>query len=188
MNTFKQFRILLTIALALFAFSSLNAQLTPNTFGIYGQFGTSFEEAGIVYTLSENIELDLGVGFKNVSYTVDEGDAPESESQMSFYLWGGYFLTKGDVSPYLGLGIDYTAFPEPDVKTIEYAASDIELEFCFGIQTHVTKNLAFNIEIGAAYDMFTRKREGEDGKEYKYGENTFNLFTGAIGATFYLGD
>ena len=185
MKNFKlvfAFAICLTIILAS---SESFSQLTPNTFGFCAKYGYESNYANLIYTLSENIEIDAVVGFKNVSYTVDEGEAPESETSLSFGAWGGYFLTKGDVSPYIGVGVYYSGLPKSTVGDFETTSYNIEAEVDFGMQVFFNKHFAVFGEIKASYNILS-----EDTKYTSETLNkttgTFRIFTAAIGACFYL--
>lgn len=170
----------------LFLFSAnANAQLEQGDFGIHARFDSDINCANILYVISPHIYVDAGVGLESVSYSVDEGEAPDSKTTMMFQVWGGYFFTKTDVSPFLGVGVSYQGFPDETTSTSDITKNKIAVEMNFGVNAFVTKKFAVYADIGVSYNMLTTNTK-TNGVEYKVKENTFKMFTSAIGATFYF--
>lgn len=188
---FKTYINLFSISLfvvILFATTKMNAGEVPaGTFGINADFGTDSEEAGILYAISHSFEVGFGLTFKNVSYTVDApAKAPDSQTTLGFSVYGDYFLSRGDINPYVGINLSYLGYPEVKVSDLDKTnTNDIGFELVFGAQSFITKSFAVYAEMGVSYLMnnVTRTLNSQDSKS---GTNTFKLFTTAIGATFYF--
>lgn len=124
---------IVSVLTILFLFTSHSyAQVPANTFGISANFGSSLNQAGFLYTISECIEVGAGLTFLNKSYTVDKGTAQDGQSTIGFSIYGAYYLAKGIVNPYMSLGLDYTGYPKTTSGSSETTSNDIGFHFAFG--------------------------------------------------------
>lgn len=167
--------------------ASAQAQVPANTVGIDCSFASDWDGAGIFYTLSNNVQVGLNLIMTNTSYTVPDG-APSRDSETAFGVdvYCAYYLSQGDaVSPYLIFEVDYLAHPKQTSGSLETTRNDIGIEFGFGGQAFVVKGLALWGQIGIEYNMqSTTTKVGSS--ESTSGTNVLNLFTTAVGASFYF--
>ncbi|MFA6571070.1 MAG: outer membrane beta-barrel protein [Bacteroidota bacterium] len=157
------------------------------TFGLNAEFGFDANELGLLYVLSPSIEIGVGLEFQQTSLSGDGlTDAQkESKSTIGFNCYGLYFLSKGDVSPYLTLGFGYTIPPKETQGTIETTHSVLDLSFAFGGQVFITRNFAVYVEAGVNYNTASSTAKAGN-TESKYSENLLRLFTSAVGASLYF--
>jgi outer membrane protein W len=117
-------------------------------------FATSF-----AYVMSQNMQLEAGIGFVSASFSVPSGfNAPESQSLFSLFLGGKYFLSsKNDVMPYLGVGVSYTALPTIKSGTNETSATLLTVLGYFGAQgfLNTQKTVSLFIQFGIGYNQGT---------------------------------
>ena len=63
------------------------------------------------------LQLEAGLGYVTLGYTVPSGPAPSSQSAISIMVGGKYFLRQSDVNPYLGVGFSFTQLPKTTAGT-----------------------------------------------------------------------
>ncbi len=173
------------LAVVFFVATQSYAQLPVNTLGISASFASPSNMAGIIYTLSNNMELGVGILFNSESYSVESGEAPDAKTTIGIGLHGSYYLSHGDVSPYLQLGLGYTGFPKTTSGTSETTSNQVDISFAFGGHAFIVKSFAVWGQIGLGYSMHsTTQKQGT--LESTHGTNMLNLFTSAVGASFYF--
>lgn len=176
--SFKKFlAISLFGVLFLFA-SNANAQLTAGSFGINASFGSDWDEAGLCYTLSDKTEVGISLSYDTKSYSYDTGTAPDAETTIGFGAYFAYYLSKGDVSPFVALSAGMMNYPE---DASGHSPSHLEFELTFGAQTFITKGVAIFGELGVGYATHMHKQS-----TIEVTTNHIYLFTSAVGATFYF--
>lgn len=169
-------------AILLFGFSEAKAQLIPGTFGLNTEFGSGASELSMLYTLSNNFELGLGVGFESVS---QEGS--DAQSTIGVNAYGAYFLSKGDVNPYLTVAAGVMMPPKETSAQGETTFNNMDFSFAFGGQVFVTKNFAVYVEAGVDYTIESAKfKPTGGGSESTSSTNFLSLFTSAVGASLYF--
>ena len=172
---------ILVLASALFAFggSAAFAQLDPNCVGVGAQFSGASSMAQFVYTATTNISIQLGVGYTSTSTSIDPKPAvePESESALEFSIGGKYFLTDKDVDPFIGIAFRYSKPHEDHTVT--------GINFLVGGQANLVKKVAIFGQVGIGYTMDSMESTVST-QTVTTKTNTLSLFTGAIGAVFYL--
>lgn len=157
------------------------AHLPANTLGISASFASPSNMAGILYTLSNNLEVGVGVLFNSESYSQETGTAADSRTTIGLGLHGSYYLSQGDVSPYFQLGLNYTGYPKEGSEPDEKTSNAIDINFAFGGHAFVVKSFAVWAQIGLGYSMYS-----ETQNESTHGRNNLYLFTSAVGASFYF--
>ncbi|TAL70110.1 MAG: hypothetical protein EPN82_05725 [Bacteroidetes bacterium] len=184
----KRCSILITALIAvimLFCYNESKAQLTPGVFGLNTEFGTGASELSMLYTLSNNFEVGLGVGYS--SEGGKDGDKTrDSKSTIGINAYGAYFLSKGDVNPYLTLYVGYMIPPKEKSGENETTYNTIDVSFAFGGQVFVTKNFAVYIEAGLDYNIASSTEKIPNVPDYTKSTNIMSLFTSAVGASLYF--
>jgi hypothetical protein len=142
---------------------------------------------GLLYVLTPSIEIGVGLEFQQTSLSGDGLTDVEKEarSTVGFNCYGLYFLSHGDVSPYLTLGLGYTIPPKETQGIKETTFNVIDVSFAFGGQAFITKTFAVYIEAGINYNT-SSITEKEGTSEVKQSENLLRLFTSAVGASLYF--
>ncbi|MDT3739103.1 MAG: hypothetical protein RO257_06320 [Candidatus Kapabacteria bacterium] len=169
------------LAVVFFVATQSYAQLPVNTLGISASFASPSNMAGIIYTISNNMEFGVGILFNNESYSVETGTAAESRTTIGIGLHGSYYLSHGDVSPYLQLGLNYTGYPKEGSGPSEKTSNAIDINFAFGGHAFVVKSFAVWGQIGLGYSMYSETQNSNT-----QGRNNLYLFTSAVGASFYF--
>lgn len=176
----KRFTTLALAAMFIFAISESKAQVPAGSFGLNAEFGSSAEELSLLYVLSHNLEIGLGIGYKSTTPTGDdvEGDAV---TEMGFNIYGAYFLSRGDVNPYITLYLGYFMPPTEGSGSSEITYSNIDIAAAFGGQVFIAKNFAVYVEAGISFMM-----ENRTANDKTTGQSIMNLFTSAVGASLYF--
>ncbi len=175
------------IAVFLLACLSVKAQVPAKTFGINAGFGSEWQEAGFLYTFSDNFEAGIGVSLVSKSYSVDEGDAPDSKTTVGFNVYGAYYLYKGDVvNPYLQFSAGYMQYPDEDHANYELSSNQIDFGISFGAQAFIVGGLAVWADVGISAAIESETMKPETGEEMTNGMTTISLVTTAVGASFYF--
>jgi hypothetical protein len=181
----KRFTTLALAAMFIFAISESKAQVPAGSFGLNAEFGSSAEELSLLYVLSHNIEIGLGIGYKSTSMSGDGFDNAEAVTEMGFNIYGAYYLSRGDVNPYVTLYLGYFMPPDETEAGTEYTYSELNISAAFGGQVFISKNFAVYVEAGLSYN--TMSTTGKSGStELSYSLNVMNLFTSAVGASIYF--
>jgi hypothetical protein len=174
------------VAFVLFS-SSTYAQLPEKSFSISASFGSSWDDVGLSYTFAENFEAGLGVVFKNVSYSVSEGDAPDSETRTGGYAWGTYYLTKGKLAdPYIGVEVYYIADPTEENSAGELSFTDMGVGISFGAQAFITDGVALWGDMGVTYSSYKTTMTPNSGSESSHTTSIIEFMTASVGASFYF--
>jgi hypothetical protein len=175
------------IAVVFFATTKMYAEAPAGTFGINAEFGSGSNEAGLSYVVSRNIEIGFGLTFMNESYSVDApATAADAQTTLGFSLFADYYLSKGDINPYIGINLNYLGYPEvKQSETNKTNTNDMGFELVFGAQSFITKSFAVYAEMGVGYSMHNITQTSGS-KDFKSSTNMLKLFTSAIGATFYF--
>lgn len=171
--------ILLAAAVFVLSGSAAFAQLDPNCLGIGAEFSGRATMAKFVYTATTNISLQFGIGYTSTSQTIDPEPAvkPESESSLGFLIGGKYFLADKDVDPFIGLAFRYSKPHEHHTIT--------GISLLVGGQASLVKKVSIFGQVGLDYDMDAVETTVGT-QTTKTTTNTLGLFTGAVGAIFYL--
>jgi hypothetical protein len=179
--------VVVLIAMLTLSSNSSNAQLPEGAFVVSASFSQEWDDAGLSYTFSKDFEAGLGIVFKNVSYSLSEGDSPDSETRTGFYAWGTYYLTKGKyANPYLAANIYYIADPSETNSNGEVNYSDMGAGISFGAQSFITDGLALWADIGVMYSSYKTTYKTNSGSESSHTKNIFQLLTSSVGASFYF--
>jgi len=185
MKNFGRFFVLV-LTITLLSFFVLNAQVPANSFGIVANFNSNRAYASCLYTFSPKIEVGLGLGASNSTYTVPEGQTkPNPKLSLAVHSYVVYYLLKADINPYIGITVDYSATQKDVIDKIETSRNTIGTSLIFGGEAFITKSVAIFTEIGLDYTIenLTQKVDGAD---KKYSTSTLSLMTGSIGAAFYF--
>jgi hypothetical protein len=148
-------------------------------------FSTSF-----AYVLSQNLQLEAGIGFVTASCQVPSGQtAPDNQRLFSFSLGGKYFLSdKNDVMPHLGVGFSSTSLPT--VKSggnNETSGSVLTAIVFFGAQGFLNKErtVSLFIQFGLGYNKGTvTTKTGSN--SYDNGQTNINFGGSAFGGSIYF--
>lgn len=182
----KSFLKVLSVAIfaATFLFAiNANAQLPKGVFGLYSGLDNEGMHSGIMYTLTDNLEAGLGLQIMSESYTSDADgfEAPDAKTYLGFNVWGAYYLSKGDVNPFLELDVSYMGYPTEGEGDHEKTSYDLGVGLSFGAQAFIVKSFAIYGSVGLYYSMYRMTQNDVTG-----GTNTFSLFTASLGASFYF--
>ena len=171
--------MLLAAAVFVLSGSAAFAQLDPNCVGIGAEFSGASSMAKFVYTATTNISLQFGIGYSSTSTTIDPKPAvePESTSALEFQIGGKYFLADKDVDPFIGLAFRYSNPHEHHTVT--------GISFLVGGQAAIVKKVVVFGQVGLGYNMESTETTVAN-QTVKTTVNTLGLFTGAVGAIFYL--
>ncbi len=177
----KLFSAMLLIVAFFFANNAF-AQVPANTFGIYVGLDNDGMHSGFSYTLSNSIELGLGVIFKSESVSSDiKGfKAPDAETHVGFDLTGLYYFSKGDVNPYVELEIGYLQYPK-DEDEGDIKSNDLGFGLSLGANAFIVKSFALYGSLGLYYNMYTMNHP-----KYSITQNTLNLLTASLGFSYYF--
>lgn len=142
---------------------------------------TPTASANLIYLLSQSFALQFGVGFLSTSQTPPTGTAPDALTTISFTAGGKYFLSKGDVMPYLAAGFSYTNLPKFTSGTTEITSSLVMIYGCFGGEgfLNANKTVSVFIQMGLGYNMLSFS-------SLMNGQNTLNFGGSAVGANVYF--
>jgi hypothetical protein len=176
----KKFATLALAAMFLFAISESKAQVPAGSFGLNAEFGSSAEELSLLYVVSHNLEIGLGIGYKSTTPTGD-GVTGDAVTEMGLNIYGAYYLSRGDVNPYITLYLGYFKPPTQGSGTTETTFSDIDISAAFGGQVFLAKNFAVYVEAGLNFTM-----SSQTVNDVTTGTNIMNLFTSAVGASLYF--
>jgi len=181
------FSIMLVIFLINFGNEKAFSQVPLNTFSINASFSEEWNDVGLAYSISEDFEIGGGLGLKNTSYSVSEGDAPESETLLSFYGYGLYYLTEGKyVSPFLRVMAQYWTDSPKKVSEGEVSSNFLGVSLSFGAQAFITKGIAVHADLGIGFQTIKNTTSPTIGAEYSETTNMLKLFTSSVGASFYF--
>lgn len=148
-------------------------------------FSTSF-----AYVISQNLQLEAGLGFVTASFTVPSSQtAPDNQSLFSIFFGGKYFLSeKNDVMPYLGAGFSFTSLPT--VKSgvnNETSGSLLTVLGFFGAQGFLNKertvSLFIQIGLGLSKGTVTNKIGSSS---FDNGQTNINFGGSAFGGSIYF--
>lgn len=126
--------------------------------------------------------MDIGFGY--LSIAVDEADASNT---MSIGISGKYFLTNGEVMPYITGGFSYTQVPTIETSNSTIEGNMLTVLGAFGVQAFMnnSKTIALFIQMGFGYNLGTI--DNTVGNTTMSNEQTnLNLGGSAIGATIYF--
>jgi len=175
------------IAMFVFSSNSSNAQVPENSFSLSASFGSSWDDIGLSYAFANNFEAGLGVVFKNVSYSVSDGDAPESETKTGAYLWGTYYLTKGKLAnPYIAAEFSYIMEPTEKTSLGETSFANMGIGVSFGAQAFITDGIALWGDMGVTYSSNKTTNKPNSGSESSFTTNIIEFMTASVGASFYF--
>lgn len=137
--------------------------------------------AQFLYTLSDQLQLDFGIGFQTWSVENDNADIDESASSYAINVGAKYFLGK---VPYVGAELVYGAADDESLDNQgEYdPESDtfLMISVLLGGQVMVQDNLGIYGQVGLGYGSYT------DGGEQDFDVTLLGLTTAAVGASFYF--
>ncbi len=135
------------------------------------------------YGLSSNLELQAGLGIGLISYSTSSSTqtAPPSRNLISIMVGvRDYLKNSSDVSPYVGGQLGYSMMPEVN----NVSGSMFMLDAFFGVQAHISKNVAMFTQIGLGYvSGSVTLKTGQTTNSAS--ENTISLGGSAIGLNVY---
>ncbi len=155
---------------ASFASSSLVDQAINDGRG--GATPSFAPRAQFLYTLSDQLQLDLGVGFQTIS--VDPPD--ESATAFGINVGGKYFLS---TVPFVGVEFSYSS---ADDSYSENSETDtfLMISALLGGQVMIENNLGVYGQVGFGYGKYS------DGREDAGDVSVLGFTTAAVGASFYF--
>lgn len=119
-------------------------------------FATSFG-----YVLSDNLQLEAGIGYVTASFSVPDGEtANQNQSLFSLNLGAKYFISaKEGVMPYIGVGFSTTSLPSTTNGNTTTSASLTTILAYFGAQGFLNnaKTVALFIQFGLGYNNGSQK-------------------------------
>jgi len=179
--------IMLLLNIMIFSCEEAFSQLPINTFSISAGFNEDGDDIGFGYSISKNFEIGAGAGLSNISYSVSEGEAPESETIFGAYIYADYYLYKGDyVSPYIGLSAFYWVNPTDNLSNGEITHNEMGVRVYFGANAFITEGIALWTDLGIKYTIEDATYKPDSGSEISSTENILKLVTHSIGASFYF--
>lgn len=183
----KRFTTIALAAMLFFAVSVSKSQVPVGSFGLNAEYGSEANELSLLYVLSHNIELGLGIGFQSTSLTGDNLSDAQKEAETSYGInvYGAYYLSRGDVNPYITLAFGYLVPFKEVIENTEYTFTEIDISAAFGGQVFITKNFAVYVEAGFNYNVLNTKAKLLS-IETDTGKNFMRLFTSAVGASLYF--
>ncbi len=154
-------------------FSSLNITFTNSA------------SANFIYVVSNNFQLNAGLGFLSTSFSGNS--APASQSLISIAVGGKLILSHHDVMPYIGLGFSYTNLPKVTQGTTDITGSLITLTPCFGVESFINqaKTVSMYIQMGIGYNSTSLKATSGNFSSTS-GTSMFNLGGSAAGVNIYF--
>lgn len=137
--------------------------------------------ANLVYLFSQSFALQFGVGFLSAGVSPQSGPAPDAVTTLSLTAGGKYYMSHGDVMPYLSAGFSYTNLPKITSGSTEVTNSLIMVYGCFGAEGFLnsSKTVSIFIQMGLGYNMLSFS-------EMFSNLNTLNLGGSAVGANIYF--
>jgi hypothetical protein len=178
---------IILICIAFFLPDTAYSQVPVNSFILNASFSRGWSDIGIGYTFSESIEVAGGLGLKNVSYSVSEGEAPESENMLTFYGYGLYFLNKGEeIHPFLRVVVQYWTDTPEKTSVDDVCIDALSTSFTFGGKVFITKGIALVADVGLQFNMIKKTTTPISGDEYSITSNELSTFTSSVGISFYF--
>ncbi len=183
----KRFSTIAIAAMLIFALNGSKASVPTGTFGLNAEFASDASELSLLFVASPDIELGFGIGFQSTSMTGDNlsDEAKEAETSYGFNIYGLYYLSHGDVNPYITLSVGYFVPYKETEGSTEYTFSEVDISAAFGGQVFLTKNFAVYIEAGFNYNVMNTTAKMSN-VETDFGKNFMRLFTSAVGASLYF--
>lgn len=159
---------------------------------VLAQFGFTYTGGShIAYLISQNLELQAGLGFGTVSFAVPTGStAIESQSTMSVLLGGRLYMSPGaKASPYVNVGLSYTKAPTIKTSKLEVSANLIGVIAAVGAQGWLSESVSAYVQMGLGYNSGTITSTGigtdADKGSSSNSVNTLSLGGSAAGICVY---
>lgn len=133
--------------------------------------------------LSDNLQLDLGLGY--LSVTPNEGDGVNT---VSIGAGVKYFMGKGDVSPYITGGFSFTNLPTITSVGTERTGNMITFLAAYGAQAYLNSSntVALFVQMGLGYNTGSITTDITGGSSTTTSISNLNLGGSAVGVTVYF--